>query len=341
MNLSTESSDDESSQSSSIISTTVFIAFGLCGIIDNGLVLVVVGYSKDLRNATNLLIANQSLIDLMTSVFLLALNLAPGFLTVSQPVLINRFICGFWMTWYPFWMTVTASSVNLVVITFERFYAIAYPVRYRQGMNIKRVASLSVIPWVYGISFSIFFLFLTRIDGQVCLTYVWPNMKLKQVIGVLIFSIQFLGLICIISILYILIAVHLRRGLRGQTDAVNLRERARRNVLETLLIVFVCYIVCWAPNDIYVLNYSLKEHVQLEGILYDVTVLLAFSNAWINPIIYSFRYVKFQRAWKKMFCCRGTEKQDQSNVFSCNLANKNPNRVREAPTGRGSETEIK
>ncbi|XP_003727575.2 sphingosine 1-phosphate receptor 4-like [Strongylocentrotus purpuratus] len=165
-------------------------------------------------------------------------------------------------------------------------------------------------------------------------------MKFKQIIGVLIFSIQFLGLICIISILYVLIAVHLRRGLRGQTDAVNLRERARRNVLETLLIVFVSYVVCWAPNDIYSLNYYLKENVQFEGILYDVTVLLAFANAWINPIIYSFRYVKFQRAWKKMFCCRDAEKQDQSTVSSCNLANKNPNRTREASTGRGSESEI-
>ena len=52
--------------------TIVYALFGIFGIAGNGLVLLVIALVDDLHGVTNLFIANQSLIDLCTSVILIA-----------------------------------------------------------------------------------------------------------------------------------------------------------------------------------------------------------------------------------------------------------------------------
>ncbi|XP_071479232.1 oxytocin receptor-like [Diadema antillarum] len=211
----------------------IFSAFGIFGILGNGVVFVVIVLTKDLHKSTNFLIANQSVIDLAASLFLLALQLLPGSLPVDRP-LFAQLICALWVSWSPFWMSVAASGANLIVITS--------------------------------------------------------------------------------------IALQLKRGPGQESEKMTRRERARRDVVKTVLVVCLAYIVCWAPNDLYGLYSVLGGNVSFDGVAYELTILIAFSNMWINPIIYSFRYHKFQAAIKRLLT--GQEKNRSSTVVTDGYFNK-------------------
>ena len=62
-------------------------------------------------------------------------------------------------------------------------------------------------------------------------------------------------------------------------------ERAKRNVVKTLAIVTACYFLCWMPNKIYIILY-LTGIVHTFTRVYAFTVILAFINGCINPMIY-------------------------------------------------------
>ncbi|XP_072163963.1 neuropeptides B/W receptor type 2-like [Diadema setosum] len=285
----------------------MYVAFGVFGIIDNGIVLIVIARTKALRDATNLLIANQSLIDLLASAFLLFLQVVPASIPSGKPRAAD-FVCEFWMSWYPFWALITASGGNLIVITIERFYAVTCPILYRQFISYKRVTLLALMPWVYGLVFNAHFFAWARVDGQICHLFEMPNIIIWKTIGIVTFILNFLGPSCTMAILYAIIAAKLRHQLRQHTTGINHREKARRNVIKTLFIVCACYILCWAPNDVYSLFCYIGGTLQFEGVIYDITVFMAFANMWINPIIYSFRYDKFRKGLRKLLCGRSSRR---------------------------------
>ena len=71
-------------------------------------------------------------------------------------------------------------------------------------------------------------------------------------------------------------------------------DKAKENVVKTLSIVTVCYFICWVPNSVYVIMHILGAgHTSLFGAIYKATVILAFINCCINPIIYIGKYDAF------------------------------------------------
>ncbi|XP_030845106.1 uncharacterized protein LOC115925434 [Strongylocentrotus purpuratus] len=75
--------------------TIVYTVFGIFGITGNGLVLLVIALVKNLRGVTNLFIANQSLIDLSSSVVLIASFVVPLPPLPSGRPILAQFLCRF------------------------------------------------------------------------------------------------------------------------------------------------------------------------------------------------------------------------------------------------------
>lgn len=74
---------------------------------------------------------------------------------------------------------------------------------------------------------------------------------------------------------------------------------ARRNTIKTLLVVGLCFIICWSNNQIYYLMYNLGYDVDWNGFYYQFTMLMVFMNCIINPFIYLIKYEDYQKALKK------------------------------------------
>ena len=70
-------------------------------------------------------------------------------------------------------------------------------------------------------------------------------------------------------------------------------EKAKRNVIKTLAIVTVCYFICWMPNKIFIVM-RLMGAISTLGAFFRGTLILAFINCCINPIIYIGQYEAFR-----------------------------------------------
>ena len=85
---------------------------------------------------------------------------------------------------------------------------------------------------------------------------------------------------------------------------VTQNEKAKRIIVKTLAIVTGCYFICWVPNKILVLLYVTRIIATLPRI-YGFTVILAFINCCINPIIYIGKYDAFKTGMSLLFrSCR-------------------------------------
>ena len=85
---------------------------------------------------------------------------------------------------------------------------------------------------------------------------------------------------------------------------VTQNEKAKLNIVKTLAIITGCYFICWVPNKILVLLYSTGTIATFPRI-FGFTVILAFINCCINPIIYIGKYDAFRTGLSLLFrSCR-------------------------------------
>ena len=80
-------------------------------------------------------------------------------------------------------------------------------------------------------------------------------------------------------------------------------QLARKNTIITLLIVGLCFIICWSQNQIEYLMYNLGYPIDFNNDYHNFTVLMVFINCTVNPFIYLIKYRDYQEALKKFFSC--------------------------------------
>ena len=328
LNTASTSTANESKVSNELLLPTliIYISFSTLGIIGNGLVLYVIARIKELQDTTNLLIVNQSLIDGISSILLLANFVLPKPPLPSENPILARFLCGVWYSQYFYWSTFIATLVNLLLLTLERYCAVIYPIRYRRHVSNKLVIGCSLIPWMIGLLNESYLITLTKVEDQSCLLSIWPNTIMQSAMGIYLFVMYFMVTFSVMFCMYVRILKTLRRGPNMAVGAVHqakdYRELARRNAVKTLLSLSLSYATCWAPLQFYHLLYCIGVDINLIGSFYNAAICIAFANMWINPFIYTFQYHKFQNGLKTVFGCfirRGHEARVQS-VHSINMA---------------------
>nr|XP_054763790.1 somatostatin-like receptor F_48D10.1 [Lytechinus pictus] len=172
MNISTVTEEYEAENFIPVPILVVYITFGTGGIFGNGLVLYVIAKVKELQDTTNLFIANQSLIDGMSSIFLIAIFVVPKPPLPEDNLTLARFLCGLWYSQFPYWSLLISTLVNLMILTLERYFAVVFPIRYRRYNSYKLVVGCSLIPWASGFLHMTYLITLTQVKARpVCCTY--------------------------------------------------------------------------------------------------------------------------------------------------------------------------
>lgn len=289
----------------------ISLIFGIIGVLANGLVLVVILRVRSLWSITNLYIANQSLIDLTSSVFLLILKYLPneadfsGWSNTFGAVL----ACYFWESDYIYWALLTCSTLNLILLTMERYVAVVFPIFYRARVRWKNAILIATLPWIISFTFELFWPAVFRFEDEKCIID-YRNDTIKAVIGVGVFLVKYVIPICIMFFVYWSIWMKIRPQIGASLNRVangqpleidSQRSRIRINVLKTLFLVSVTYIVCWTPNQIIFFRFHLGWPLDFQSAYYFTSVTLAFCNIWINPFIYAFQYRKFQDGLRRLF----------------------------------------
>lgn len=134
----------EKLQGARTIATIVFLGIiNVAVILGNVLVILAVFASAKLRTVTNFIIMSLAVADLLVGIAVLPYSIT---LEVLEVWIFGHIWCQIWLA-VDVWMC-TASILNLVAISVDRYLAITRPVHYRSIMTSRRVKLLIASVWI-------------------------------------------------------------------------------------------------------------------------------------------------------------------------------------------------
>ncbi|XP_038063834.1 galanin receptor 2b-like [Patiria miniata] len=276
----------------------VYGIIGCLGILGNGLVCTVfLMRRKVFGSSTNLLILNQSMIDLVDSILTLILRFGPHMSDQKHDIW-GELACRIWFSEYIIWSLFVASTVNLLFVSLERYFAICHAVKHRKLFTPRRANIGRVIVWIVGFLYQSYWAALHTFSHEGCYPY-WPSPTIQKIGGVFFFCCEYLIPLSIMSFSYASIVIMLRKKSNSTTHA-NTFHRAKRNVTLTLCMVFLSYTACWTPTEIAYIRYNLGGEYDFESTLHRIFTALVLGNMCVNPIIYTFKYERFQVELKRI-----------------------------------------
>ena len=89
-------------------------------------------------------------------------------------------------------------------------------------------------------------------------------------------------------------------------------QLARRNTIKTLLIVGLCFIICWSQNQVRYLMFNCGYDINFNSNYHEFTTLMVFINCTVNPFIYLMKYKDYQEALRTLFHCNNEERTNNS-----------------------------
>ena len=298
--------------------TTAYYVIGSVGILGNMLVIVVIFNFRAMKNKNvNVLVLNQSLIDALASVLIIAQT------RIDRRAYLDGvwgdFVCRFWLNSMLLWGLLTASNINILSITLERYLAVVHPIRYRNVSERIRHRLMAVVigsTWIAGLGYNCAIASTTSgvRDHRCCSVAFFRSEAWKKTAGLVTFLFPFLLPIVTCIVCYVRIIQTLRQKVASQTanaveltnqgDAHNSQRKTEltRNVHTTFCIVLVCSILCNTGNNCLFLAFNFGYSLDFTGALYNVSVIASFANCCVNPFIYSFKYKLFQQGLRKLFC---------------------------------------
>lgn len=303
----------------------IYISISLFGFVSNVFVITVIRLNSEMMNQVmNVFIINQSAVDALAAIFLFftalfyrdSRNFTPG-----NPA--DDAACRFWYSVMPLWSCLLASTYGIMVLTFEKFLAVVYPINYRTRFCNNRLAirTLLAAPWFIGTSFNLAAACTTAAinsDGE-CLPFShWPNTQTQNGVGIVTVFLEYFIPIFFMVFCYSKMAVVLHRRVEptphdsvaaaaapggGELKRNESMARARSNTIKTLLLLSVLFVVCWTPNIIYLLMSFLGyPYIDYAGDFYTTTVCMVFFSCCVNPVAYATKYKPFQKAVRRLVC---------------------------------------
>ncbi len=298
--------------------TDVHFYLSLCiggfGAVDNLLVILVLSSSPLLRGKiVNMFIINQSLIDLASSIVMMA-NTMTTFLEPYKKFygILGYMRCILWHNSLFMWGLFSASTFNLVGLTIDRYVKIVHPMWYKKHC-LKR-HSVIAMSCAWGISIGL------KMVVKIPTSYVddnhdcnsdkqWPSAQFRQGVAIILFCVEYFIPFLIILSCYVRIVLALCRHLKPAANmsmgASDGREmfftKALKNTLTTLALVASFYVVCWTTNEIYLVMYYFGYQVQWFSLGPKLSMSMVYFNLCVNPIIYGFTYKPFQERMKSFF----------------------------------------
>ena len=104
---------------------------------------------------------------------------------------------------------------------------------------------------------------------------------------------------------YTRIAIVIGAGMSGPSETTTERdekmEKVKVNTIKTLVMVNVCFVLCWSTNVVIAMSFNLGQPlVPYTSDIYHFSVAMVFANSCLNPFIYALKYQQFQQQAKKL-----------------------------------------
>ena len=313
-----------------VLKTFCYCVIMLMSLVGNTLVIAIIYRNRRMRTTTNNLIANMAISDLLFPIFAVPRETAQ--IVIGQYRWLVGGIAGeisCKIVNYSQDISTAVSILSLVVIAFDRFYAVKFP--FKPAVITSKMCRIIIaFIWIVamGIHSPYFYTFRLKNDAY-CVNEWEPafdSISTQKVYFLIIFVVLISFPIAVITILYTAIAVEVWRQ-KGPVER-SCRERQRREienrkVLKQVVTVVVVFVSCITPIMIYgclvhfVWNFELPPEIDSLNFRFSALFIM-HSNAAISPCIYFIFNKNYRQGFKEIVenCTRlfsGVEKPTKSN----------------------------
>ena len=290
----------------------IFIVVFIVGIIGNSVVCVAVIRRKRMRTSNNIFTFNLAVCDLLNVAIYLPTQMAA--FENNHNWLVGNFMCHVVYILVP--LCLCASIATLLVITSDRYRAIAYPMKPR--LSGKMVKIILAFIWISSLVICFPLIFVAGevrpAPGKVYCDETWPAPIYGEIYWNFIFVIQYFLPLTMIAVLAVLIAVKIRqnnaihllpKGCQVIAAAVKQRMKQTSKITNMLIALVILYAICMLPQHIVFLSYTYGDLGMSKYRVY----VLRFSNVFpmansaLNPIAYGTLNKEFKKVFKSFFNC--------------------------------------
>ena len=286
----------------------VYMAIGAVGITGNLLALIVFLRHKPLfKRPANYYLASQCTINLLVSIVLIltiAVDASHWPPTVVAPM------CYLWNSRAVFVGLFLASICNITLMTVERYLEVVHPIKHHLKISKDKVIASIIAGTLFGVIFKLCIACPSvKVVSGICTSASYSTVAVKRVVGVANFLVEYFIPVAVIAFCYASMALSLRRSVKisHSTDVEPHRietkiSRARRNIVKTLFIVVLSFIVCTTFKQVMLLFSALGDMaLDLSGVTFNAAQVLAYLNCCNDPFIYAFHYGEFRIGLRKLF----------------------------------------
>ena len=232
-----------------------FLIVGGIGIISNLFAILVLGSSAKIRQKlVNTLIIHQSFVDLLASTALVGMSHLDVTDQHGLEGLHAEVYCFFVMSKFPLWLMMDISSFSLIFINIERYISIVFPIYHHTHVTRKKVLMFLPITWILGILEQVWVCSCLTAENGAC---AFGNLVIYEMTVIAFLVLHFFLPVILVLFLYGHMFARLRSSVKSGNDSTSrnrndLMEKAKTNVFKTMLLITVCYTICYVFNSIYI-----------------------------------------------------------------------------------------
>ena len=287
-----------------------------------GLLVVLKKSSPRSTSVTNLFIANMAAADLLLTVTVMPFQI--GFYyrgTTWIGGMLGTITCKVFFYLIP--VSIAATVLTMILISFDRFYAVFYPLKQK---IFRKPKILTAIIWILSLVLMLPYAMLFEVEFN---TYrnveecvqVWPwedpndrnfteTYRVLKIFNSTNFVLLYALPLSITIVNYFLICRKMwRRIIPGNLTDSNraAAEKAKRKVVRLLVVIVVTFALCWLPTYVNMYFWFIRPDLYAKGML---PLEVEFFNTWlghansaINPCVYILLNAKFRKELFRLLSC--------------------------------------
>ena len=298
----TEAMEINANGSSSVAYIVDIVQFFISwiGLVDNSVAMFILTSSVKIRKSKSyVLLMNQCLLDFTANIFMITYlplkylvhwsNMSGSWDLIMCHVIYSQL----YVT-----MPTFSSSYNLVALSLERMTSVVWPVFHKVRCTRRLTLLIALVTWIFG--FGIATAFALTVNGinpvkKKC--YYWNNFRSQ--LHSQIFTVMFNTFFIILPLTAMLTSyamMYTRISSRRMRPGIKLNVAG---MLATCVLLFVCCHVL-RLSLIMIMNFS-TTRIDLQSILFVVSIIMVQMNSIVNPFIYSLQYMDYKKELRRQF----------------------------------------
>ena len=298
------------------------VVIGVVGTAANALILYAMVASR--QHKKNVLIFNQNILDFVSCFFLIvtyAFKLCNVHLTGTS----GYWLCKIVLSENLIWCPTFGSTINLAAITIERYLKVVHYAWSKKRLRNWMIYSASAFAWIGGTAASTGVAIPTSdvLHGVCYPGYFWESKAAYlayaiwgflsfEVIILAIFVFCYWRMLMVIRRQAKVMAGHVAAG-PSSTQAHH-SNQIQSNIIKTMSIVTVFFVVSWSPLNIYYLLGITDVNVTLLQSTYYAVLFIVFLYFCTNPFIYATRFDPVKRVLLGLIPCKKNTVQPAENI---------------------------